>query len=128
MKIQGGTLVALLALIMLGVAFVGYLFYRHGGGFECVDRIVAEVPSPDQSLIATRYERECGGSIATHVNLRSAKEAFTSAQADDVYAAAARPDVRLHWTGPRALVIEAANQRSALGERNRWRDVRITLH
>ena len=122
--IRGGTLLALLAAVMLLVGAGAYWLWKHGGALECVDRVIEEVPSPDGSVIAARWERACGGAVATHVSLRAGGSPFATDELDEVYVAKARPRVAMHWEDAASLAIDAS-ERSISSERRRWRNITV---
>lgn len=114
--------------IMLLIAGGTYLVFRHGSLLECADEPREELPSPDGTAVATRYERICGsGSAATHVGLRRRDAPFAPPDPmGEVYVVPGRPPLKIQWDGPRALRIEAPEP-SAMPDRPQWRNVRVRI-
>jgi hypothetical protein len=110
---------------MLAVAGVGYWVWKHGSALECVDRVVEQYPSSDKSKLVVRYERNCGGAIATHLALRLPQDSNVD-RADDLYVASGRPALAINWTRSGAVLVGAQSP-SAIAPRSLWRDTKIGL-
>jgi hypothetical protein len=123
---SGGELLTALFAVMLVVGGGAWLFWKHGAAFDCADRVVEEVPSPDGALIAARWERSCGGDVATHVSLRPRTLSFEPSDPDDVYVAKGAQAVAVRWDGPASLAVDAPVP-SVIGERTKWRNVAVAV-
>jgi len=122
----GSTLLWGLAALMFAVGLGSWWFWKHGGAFECVDKVVNESMSPDGATIAAVVERACSSDVATHVTLRPPGKPFEARDEDDVYVAKGKPKVALRWSGPAALLI-TASMPSVIDRRPRWRAVLVTV-
>jgi hypothetical protein len=125
--LRGRSLLLLLFGLMLLVLGISWLVFKKGASLECTDAVVEELPSPDGRNVAARYERSCGeGSLATHVALHAAGVPPSFTPGDELYVAPGRPTLRVQWTGPRALTVEAPVP-SAMPDRVQWHNVRVTV-
>ena len=122
----GGTLLWGLAALMFAVGLGSWWFWKHGGAFDCIDRVVNESASPDGAVIAAVVERTCGNDKATHVTLRPKGRPFEARDEDDVYVAKGNPKVALRWGDAANLFIEASMP-SVVDLRPRWQSVLVRI-
>jgi hypothetical protein len=123
---SANALLAILFGIMLLCAGGAWWFWRHGEAFDCVDKVIETVPSPDGKYVAARWERSCGDAVATHVSLRDRGAAFSTVPDDDVFVARQGNRITATWSETRVLMI-GARARSAVPDKAAWRDVRVRI-
>jgi len=74
---------------------------------QCEDTVLAESPSPDGSIVAVVFERDCGATTAKNTQIcfrkRSEAHAPKAVKGFVVFESAERP--RLQWTSERRLRI-----------------------
>ena len=77
------------------------------GCAPCSDKVVAESLSPDRTLAATWFVRDCGATteFSTMVSVHRPDITFRD-DAGIVFVAKGRGSLKLEWTGPRGLKIE----------------------
>jgi hypothetical protein len=116
-------LLATLFGLMLAVGVVTLWLWRRSPEPEpCESRDVARSRSPDDRSLAEIYQLKCAASVTTHVALRPAM-APPKARADVLVVEGAAP-LRITWTAPREIWIDAAEARILVTE-TRWRDVSV---
>jgi hypothetical protein len=118
-------LLAALFALMLSVGAVTLWLWRRSPEPEpCHSRTVAQSRSPDDRSDAEIYELTCGASRTTHVALRPAMSP-PKTRADVLVVEGTAP-VRVTWTAPREISIDAMDARILVTE-TRWRDVSVKL-
>ena len=117
MRILLKTLLVAAGLLAAGLAFVVWVGAGLGSGM-CGSTLLREVPSPDATLRAVVYERNCGATtgFATHVSLLAPGDS-AGAESGNVLIAdtdhgrapagpGGGPAVSVRWLAPRELEIE----------------------
>ena len=86
----------------------------------CEDTPRLSVPSPDQRIVATFYERGCGATtdFTSMVNVQSKKRKFNGDEAI-IFIVKGRYDISIEWHTPTALTIRCA----ACSRKNVFREV-----
>lgn len=94
----------------------------------CEDTVYATRPSPDGSLVATLYARNCGATtpINRQVGLRSADRAFDGSEGS-VLAVRGEPDIELSWLNDATLAVscEGCAASTTFRREARWQGVEI---
>ena len=116
-------LVAALFGLMLAIAAVaGFVFLRSAPD-DCDDRALEQALSPDGRVGAMVYQRRCGGERTTRVKLWLVGDPRTPS---DVWAVAGAATPQVHFSGARAVTVEAPAGTRPLLQEASWRDVTIT--
>ena len=113
--------------IRLAVA-VGLSPFLTGCFFECADKMLREVASPDGAYIATVFERDCGATTdyARIVMIREKGEKFVGDRKKNyVFTIQGKKDVDLQWENGNHLVIARPSGR-IFKEADSWRKVRVS--
>ena len=108
--------ISVIGALAFGVA-VAVFGFRSLMSNSCTNQVLAEVPSPEGTLKAVVFERNCGATIAfsTQISVLPAAASLQDGPANLFAAAAAHgkapsspgrgPEVRVTWIGPRSLRV-----------------------
>jgi hypothetical protein len=85
------------------IFFTGFIFL---GCRNCSDEVTAEITSPDATLSATSFVRDCGATTA-YSSIVSVHKKSAGFRDDNeiVFVANGRHDLAVSWIGPRVLSI-----------------------
>ena len=86
------------------IALIGNLI---GCGADCINTVVTEVVSPNGSLVATVYKRDCGATTLenTQVAIRRKGEAFKANNSASVFIIETEKNVSVVWETDFAMQI-----------------------
>jgi hypothetical protein len=120
LKLLGGLFV-----LMHAIAAASWTFSRRAPDpTSCETRDLSRSVSPDQDAQADVFEVRCGNSITTHVALRAPLAPVHGRS--DVFVALGVVPLRVDWSGPRELAVEASPARVLVAE-SRWRAVAVRI-
>jgi len=125
-------LIVVVSVVLLIVLLVGYTRFGYFGFklFDCDNRVIKDLKSPDGKYSATVFERDCGAttSYVTVVSVRDSSSKFKGDRVDDfVFTMKGRPQIDIRWEDGRHLVIKRPTKNDDIFKELRsWKEVRIS--
>jgi len=98
--------------------------------FQCDNKVIKDLQSPDGEYSATVFERDCGAttSYVSVVSLRKGASDFDGDATDDfVFTMRGPVEIDIQWVSPGSLVVQRPeNKDDIFIEQSNWEDVSIS--
>lgn len=99
--------ISITATVLAVILFITWRIFRNALIVDCDNVVITEKLSPDNTTIASVFERDCGATtdISSMVSIRKASEKFDAQEQHPVFVIQGKNGIALEWPRSNLLVI-----------------------